>query len=93
MNTYLSNNLVRIFTAVTQSIGGAPIDPTTVTCKMQTPDGNITDLSTSIVHDSTGNFHVDYLPTQLGVHTYEWIGTGVAQVASIGQFMIIDVIF
>lgn len=93
INSYLSNNLIRIFTAITQSIGGAPIDPTAISLKITAPNGVITDLSATIVKDSVGNYHADYLPTQYGVHVFEWTGTGTATVFDKQRFMITDTPF
>ena len=89
MNKYIIYNLVRVYTAITQSVGGAFVDPTTVTLYMKTPDGVITNISSSIVKDSVGNYHADYLPTQFGIFTYQWLGSGVVEVCDIRQFQVV----
>jgi hypothetical protein len=87
MNQYSANTLVRLSAAIA-TIAGAAIDPSDVTMKVKLPDNSISDQSANVVKDSIGNYHVDYLPTQTGTYTYEWIGTGDAQVAKIGQFLV-----
>lgn len=93
MDTYISNNLVRVSTLVTIAATGVPIDPTTISLYIITPDGKLADYTSSIVHDSVGNYHYDYLPTQFGVHTYQWTGTGAAQVCDIEQFLVVETPF
>ena len=58
---------------------------------MREPDGTVTTYvfggsPDSIVKNSTGNFHVDWLLAQAGRHTYRWIGTGAAAEADTGEF-------
>lgn len=85
-NEYIAGTLVRMTGAFTTVSGNTPIDPTTVTGKVKQPDGVVVDLTGAVVKDSVGNYHMDFLPTQLGVHLYEWVGAGAAQVAAVTQF-------
>lgn len=87
-NNYTVGTLVRVSTVVTQIVGGSPIDPTTITLTLELPDGTIVDLTSAIVRDSTGNYHADYTPVAFGLHQYEWAGTGAAQVAKVGSFIV-----
>jgi hypothetical protein len=87
MNQYTANTLVRLSVAVA-TIADSAIDPTTVTMKVKLPDNSVSDQTANVVKDSTGNYHVDYLPTQTGTYTYEWIGTGAAQVSTTGKFLV-----
>lgn len=64
---------------VTFTSGGTPTDPTTVAVTIQLPD--LTTASPSIVHDSTGAYHVVYTPTQAGRHVVRWVSTGTAAAA------------
>lgn len=93
MNDYTAGNLIRITVAFTAVATTALIDPTTVILNLKSPDGTIQSLATSIVRDSVGTYHADFLPTQVGIHIYEWEGTGVVQVASLGQFLVSQGLF
>lgn len=86
MNSYTSNNAIRLAVIVTASAGGQPIDPTSIRLDMEDPSGAITDLSSTIVKDSVGNYHADYTPLLVGVYLYSWIGTGAAIFATNGKF-------
>lgn len=93
MNEYTAGNLIRITVAFTAVTPAAPIDPTTVVLNLKSPDGTVQVLTQSIVRDSLGQYHADFLPTQVGVHIYEWEGSGVVQVASLGQFLVSQGLF
>lgn len=54
---------------------GEPKDPTTVTCKVRTPDGIITDLGASN-SGTVGTWTTLFTPTMAGRHIYRFIGTG-----------------
>jgi hypothetical protein len=83
---YQTGNLIRLTVAITVTATGAPISPSGLTLKMKTPDGITTDISSTIVNDSTGNYHADFPVVQSGLHTYQWTGVGAAQVATLNQF-------
>lgn len=53
----------------------APIDPTTVTVRVQRPDGTRTDIPG--VSDGVGRYHADIVFTQRGDWHLQGIGTGV----------------
>lgn len=93
INHYTANTLIRVKVEVDEVTNGSPIDPTTVQLKMNLPNGQIVDLSSSISNDSVGVYHADYLPALVGLYQYEWIGTGAAQVASIGSFLVDQAVF
>lgn len=93
MNTYTAQNTVRLSASISLTLNSVPVDPTTVALKIKFPDDTITDLSSSVVKDSAGSYHCDYQPTTLGLHMYEWIGTGGANVARRGQFLVTQVTF
>lgn len=88
MNTYTAQNTVRLSATISLDASGAPMDPTTVGLLMKLPDGSMVDLVSSVVKDGTGAYHCDFVPTVLGLHMYEWIGTGGANVARWGQFLV-----
>lgn len=93
MNTYTAQNTVRLSATISLNSSGAPVDPTTVGLQMKLPDGTVTDLASSVVKDAAGAYHCDYQPITLGLHMYEWIGTGGANVARRGQFLVTQTTF
>ena len=81
MDTYDKGDLVRR-TVVFKNSAGTPTDPTDVTYKLTEPDGTVTVFEYNpgaIVKDSTGNFHVDITPDQVGTHSELWVGAGAVQ--------------
>lgn len=89
-NTYTTGATVR--TSVAYTSGGVATDPTTVTLSLKTttqqnmPTTIYTFGSSSIVKDSTGNYHFDIATAASGVWFYRWVGSGVVNAASEGQF-------
>lgn len=67
------------------------LDPSTVVLKVEKPDGTevqyqyLTDGS--LIKDSVGNYHLDYVVTQGGMHYYKWIGSGNMNAAEEGSFL------
>ena len=89
INYYTIGDLVAMPASfLTPAPNPQPVDPTAVTMRVQTPDGGVTDLSASVTKLSVGNYTVSYLVQQLGLHTYEWIGTGAVQQVGIGKFLV-----
>lgn len=88
MNSYTAQTTVRMSVDITVTVGGAAVDPGTLTCGVRLPDLSVLDLTSSIVRDSAGKYHADYTPTSLGLHMYEWRGVGPSNVAKVGQFMV-----
>ena len=69
--------------SVTFTGGGSPADPTTVTLTIITPDGaQHTVAQPPIVRDGIGAYHYDYTVATVGVHQYEFQGTGAVVAAS-----------
>ena len=67
------------------------IDPTTVTCFVETPDNNVqsfTYSSGSVVKQSTGIYYYDFTITMSGIHTYRFEGTGVCQAGAETAFTV-----
>jgi len=46
-----------------------------------------------VVHDSVGNYHVDYLTAQVGLHQYLFQAAGNAQVSQVTQFIVYQGLF
>lgn len=93
MKNYNTNTLVRMTVKVTQATDGEPANPSTLTAKILLPDNTIVDLTSSIVNDASGEFHVDYTPVDVGVFTYQWLATGNVKVSAINQFRVIQATF
>jgi hypothetical protein len=52
---------------------GTLVDPSTVTVTVTLPDQSTATPATT--HDSTGNYHLDYVMTQEGLHRFTWAAT------------------
>lgn len=59
---------------------GDPINPTTVTLRIQVPDGTETayvyGTDVDLIRDSTGEYHRDYELTTKGVYFWRWEADG-----------------
>lgn len=89
-NTYTSGDLVRCSAAFTDA-AGAPVNPTTVTGFTKTPAGIISPQS--VTHDSLGNYHFDVSVSESGTWYYRLVGTGAAQAAAEGRFIVAESAF
>jgi hypothetical protein len=91
INSYTVDQLVAItanfVTPATANPPSAPIDPTQVTMRITAPDGSITDMTSAVIKVAIGSYLVNFLVQQVGMHQYEWIGTGAVQAAAIGRFL------
>jgi hypothetical protein len=93
MGAYNKGQSVTLFNDFTNTLG-APANPTTVTCKVEEPDGTETTYTASatpaITNPSLGRFELVIVPDQSGMHTYRWTGTTGASVAvDEGQFSVL----
>ena len=84
MNNYVLGTRITLQGSFT-SVAGAPVDPTTVVAKVLQPDGVIVDLTPT--KTTTGNYEVDWVPVQEGLHTYRFAGTGTCIAADEQTFM------
>lgn len=87
-SNYITNDILRLSLVVETKADSAPIDPTSVSAAVKDPAGYKIDVTSSIVRDGVGLYHVDYLPTMTGEYIYEFIGTGAAEIAALGQFLV-----
>ena len=87
MNFYTNNTLIALTTSVATA-AGAPINATTMVFRITTPDGVIADYSGTVTNPTVGQYVADFLAVQVGLHQYEWVATGAAQVAAVGQFVV-----
>lgn len=78
--------------AIFSIVGGGLIDPTTVACEIEKPDGTILPFvyitDPEIVRDSLGTFHMFVDADQSGMWKYRWFSTGTGQTANMRQFRI-----
>lgn len=85
MNAYTIGTLIRLSGMITAS-DGTVADPSAVSIRVKLPGQTTTNVSA--VKDSAGNYHGDFLPTMLGLHMYQIIGTGTVQAAALSQFIV-----
>lgn len=88
MASYTLGSLVRL--SATFKVNGALTDPTTVTCKVKTPDGTetaYTYAAAQVVKDSQGAYHYDFSVGEQGWHYYAFAGTGTCVASSEGHFI------
>ncbi len=57
-------------------VAGVLTDPTTVACEVRAPDGTVT--TPLVTRRGVGVYDASFTPTQPGVHTYRFVGTGAA---------------
>jgi hypothetical protein len=55
--------------------------------------GRPTDVSASITNPSAGTYVANYVPSLVGIYTYEFIGTGGVQVSGLNQFFVAKATF
>jgi hypothetical protein len=89
MDSYENGQPARI--AGNIKVGGVDTDPTTLTFRITEPDGTVTTYvyltDVALVKDSVGDYHVDWAVDQIGVHYYEFVGTGTAALTLRGSFL------
>lgn len=66
---------------------GALADPDAVVVTLRKPDG--TSVDNSPVRDSTGLYHFDFVPDQVGIYYADWVGTGLVAAADVDKFEVI----
>lgn len=89
MNAHDIGDLVRIST--TFSVAGVATDPTAVSLTVTDPSGTATTYTyagAQVVKTAAGAYRYDLSVAAAGVYTYRWVGTGVAEGADSGQFMV-----
>jgi len=70
----------------------AAADPTAITFTCHEPDGVVVTYEhgadVELVKDSVGNYHVDYLITKQGRHSFKFVGTGNIKSAQQSDFYV-----
>lgn len=94
MSAYDKGQTVQLGTAFTDTAGAAA-NPSTVTCKVEKPDGTETTYATpTILNPSTGTFTLVITVDQSGMWTYRWTGTtGTAVAVDEQQFHVLGSVF
>jgi hypothetical protein len=73
----------------TPTIGGQPVDPTTVTLTVDQPDRTeLVYSGASITKDAVGQYHCDVPVTQAGQVKYRWTGTGANATVDENSFLV-----
>ena len=92
MKNYELGDLVRVsITFKNNAVPPVVADPTTVSLKVETPDGTETTYTyaaAQITRTSTGLFRKDIPTTAIGTWSFQWIGVGVVDQAADGQFFV-----
>lgn len=85
-NTYNIGDLVTITADFTVVATGDEIDPSSVVITVEAPNG--TTSTPSVSNPSTGSFTVQTAATMPGTYRYRAVGTGAAQAAGQGFFLV-----
>jgi hypothetical protein len=76
---YDIDDIAQLKGTFTDITGTIPTDPSTVTCYVRTPDGNVQEFtyaSSAVQKLSTGIYYYNFEITQSGIHYYRFNGTG-----------------
>lgn len=97
MSAYAKGQSVKLTASFTDSAGAAA-NPTTVTCKVEEPDGtetSYTSVSTpAITNPATGSYQLILSTDQSGMFSYRWTGTtGTTTPVVEGQFHVLSSVF
>jgi hypothetical protein len=89
INVYKLGALARI-SGVFKDVAGNLIDPTTIALRVSKRSGTstYTFAGSTVIKDSTGNYHVDVSALERGTWLYEWRSTGTGQAAEHGEFVV-----
>lgn len=83
MNYYQPDTLVKLSTTFTGVDGVTPVDPTTVTLYVKTPDGVVAAYTGGeITQTGVGLFEYELITDQIGPWIYKWQGTGACEITS-----------
>lgn len=92
---YPLNQPVRLTAAITDNTvsPAVPTDAGSLQLVLTRPDGTAQTYTSAIVHDSTGNYHLDLQATdlsQLGHYQYVWTSTGTGASVQVGELDVYD---
>lgn len=94
MSAYQRGQSVRLYCSFADA-NGVTANPTTVTCRVEEPDGTETTYTTpTITNPSTGTFQLIVVPDQSGMYSYRWEGTtGTSVAVDEDQFHVLGSVF
>lgn len=91
MNSYRLGTDVKV-TGIFENLSGAVYDPSTVTVKVQKPDGTETSYvyltAAEVIKVSTGVYYIWLAPTLTGKYVVRFKGTGTVRVADESSFIV-----
>lgn len=94
-NEYDVGDVIKLTAAFTD--GGTAVDPGTVTFKIRPPVGDIVTYvygtDAALTKTATGNYRLDYEPTQHGTYTWRAAGTVTNKAAGEQSFRVRDSVF
>ena len=93
MNTYQSGNTIVLSAQFSAVVGGAPVDPTSVTLRVVDPNGVETDYTTQITKLGTGSYTYALQVLTSGYWNYRWEGLGAVFAALESRFLVSQTAF
>ena len=73
-------------------LSNVTVDPSSVMLKIREPNAVILQQSyptnDTIIKDSVGNYHMDYLISKDGLHNYKWVGSGTVNASEKDSFFV-----
>lgn len=90
VNTYEQGNLVRLTGEFADAVTGAPVDPTTVTFRIRTPDNAVTEYTypSTVIKNAQGSYYVDWPAVLPGRYTYRFFSTGIGMASRDKVFVV-----
>jgi hypothetical protein len=88
---YDIDDIAQLKGTFTDITGTIPTDPSTVTCYVRTPDGNVEDFTyalSQVQKLSIGVYYYNFQITQSGIHYYRFVGTGACQAGGEQSFSV-----
>lgn len=85
--SYPLGSELNFVTTFTDAINHQPANPTNVRLRLLTPSAEEVDLTTPS-NPSIGVFQTTYIPSQSGIWSWRWEGTGAVTAAEEGTFEI-----
>ena len=89
--SYVQGTKVRLDVTITDNDTGALTDPATLVCRIQDPDGNVTEqsLGSGVTRLSLGSFRaiLDTAPAPK-IWRYQWIANDSTETCALGQISV-----
>ena len=84
---YFPGSSIYLTATFTDPVSGILVDPTTVTIKIQAPDGTL--AAPSATRLTVGEYRATYVPAVSGTFTQRWEGVGSYPQVSEAQFVVL----